>query len=110
MAIERRPFEIDPLTGDRIWFHYDHADDTFTIERVGNVGQTLDAAKRAYNDAPSSWRGDVHHICDIPAVIVEDLIKQGILYGPSRIRDMKRFNAWLNDRDSRSFRFRPGRV
>lgn len=110
MAIERRPFDVDPLTGDRIWFHYDHSDDSVTIERVSDVEPILEASKRKFNDAPSNWKGDVHHIAEIPMVIVEQLIKQGILYGPGRVRDMDRFKAWLNDRDNRMFRTRPGRV
>jgi len=110
MAIERRRLSRDPLTGDITYFHYDHADDSITIERVGDLEPFLESNKRAFNDADSGWKGDTHWVCDIPPIIVQDLIKQGILAGPTKIADEKRFAAWMNDRDTRSFRRKPGRV
>lgn len=101
---ESRLLDIDPLTGAIETFHYDDVDDTFTIQRTEDVSPLIEHNKAIDSMTPGGWKGDVHRVASIPAVIVTELREKGILNNPERLR------AWLNDSDNRVFRTRPGRV
>lgn len=103
MAHERL-FDIDELTGAVETFSYDENDETFTIARSEDVEPLIEMNRYIANETPSNWRGDMHRVASIPAVIVEELQRKGILNDPERLRH------WLNDRDNQVFRTRPGRV
>lgn len=90
-------------------FYFDQETGGFTIETTQDVTPLLDAAHAMDMDAPVRW-GEWSHVAVLPNVIIQGLIQQGILGPGGAIQDDVRFRAWLNDRDNRLFRTRPGRV
>ena len=90
--------------GITTFFHYDPHTEGFTSEDVQDAEPTIELNKLQMNEVSSGWKGDLHHVARIPLVIYENLRKAGIL------EDRKKFRAWLNDRDQRAFRTRPGNV
>lgn len=99
-----RLFDIDPLTGAVETFHMDDDADHFTINRAEDITAIVEHNKWLDNATPGNWRGDMHRVASIPAVIVQELQQSGILRDPERLRE------WLNDPDNRVFRTRAGRV
>lgn len=102
----RRLLDKDPLTGTKSVFHYDHEDDSFVIETVTDVEDVVEINKAAYNERAGTRFGEglAHHVAQIPATIWWDLKRRGIADDPKALK------AWLNDRDNRAFRTRPGRL
>ena len=97
--------------GDRFFnrqrvYHYDNADEIATIETRQDVSDLVRYTKEMYanTDERAKWHDGFNHVASIPANIYWDLHKQGI------VQDEERFKAWLNDRDNRVFRTRPGRI
>lgn len=84
--------------------HYDTETEGFTIETVQNLDDILDENQARRSMENGNWRGDMHHVAQIPNVILMKLHKEGIL------RDKKRFLAWLNERDNQAFRTRRGHL
>lgn len=103
-----RFFDHDPLTGAVEYYHYDLETKGFFIERRMDVEPIVEVAKALSNDAADNWRADMHHVATLPDVITMKLMKAGILAGPGKVLDQKRFKAWLNDRDNRMWRTKPG--
>lgn len=106
---DRRLFEADPLTGITEYFHYDPETDGFAIEYVQDVEPILELSKTLYNGAPLRW-GEFNHVKHIPKVFMIELAKQGIITSGGNILDEARFRQWLNDRDTKWLRTRPGQV
>lgn len=104
-----RLFDADPLTGLVQYFHFNPDDDSFAIETVQDVEGIIEVNKAVANDAPLRW-GEFSHVASIPQVIMMRLAKDGIVSPGGAILDESRFRAWLNDRDNRAFRTRPGVV
>lgn len=104
---DRRFFDYDPLLGHTEYFHYDPETDGFAIETVADVEPLIEVNKYLHNNAPLRW-GEWSHVATLPSVIVTQLINEGILAGPGKVIDRDRFKKWLNDRDNRAFRTRPG--
>lgn len=102
--MESRLLDIDPLSGAVETFHYDEAEDLFHIETVEDITPLIEHNKYLANCTPAGWKGGMHRVATIPASVVTELRKQGIL------GDMERLRAWLNERDNLVFRTRPGRV
>lgn len=102
--METRLFDFDPVFGVRRWFHYDHATDQFTIETEQDISLMREVNTARFNDAPSDWRGDMHLVASIPLNIYMELKEKGIA------DDQEALRRWLNDRDNRVFRVRPGVV
>lgn len=104
--IETRLLDFDPETGKTSWFHYDHSDDSYTIETTEEQQPLLDVNKAQFNDAPETgrYKGSRRKIASLPMILYFQLQRDGILDDP------KRFRAWLNDRDNQYFRTTPGRV
>ena len=111
MSTGARLFSEDPVTGIKKWFRYNEAssgkesEDTFSIETTQDVTSIVDHAKSCYNsvDERARW-GEGQHVASIPISVWQDLKKRGIA------DDQAKFKRWLNDRDNRVFRTRPGRV
>lgn len=102
-----RVLDRDDFNGVTTMFHWDEADQKFYIEEKMDVEPLIDYAKASYNgfDERARWGNDpLHHVAALPPVIYADLQKKGILDDPDRLK------AWLNDRDNRMFRTRPGRL
>lgn len=108
--MERRLLSMDPQTGITRWFHYDHTNDTFTIETEQRVDDIVDRTKSSFNstDERARW-GDGQMVASIPLSIYYDLKRQGII-DPEGDPSGKKLAKWLNDADNRAFRTRPGRV
>lgn len=104
-----RLFDVNPHLGTTEWFHYDPDTDGFVLETVQDVEPLIEQNKDLFNNAPLRY-GEWSHVAALPTVIVMLLAKQGILSASGAILDDQRFRAWLNDRDNRAFRTRPGRV
>lgn len=103
----RRLLRSDPITRASSTFHEVPGDEgAFVIESAQDIEPTLVENRIIRNrfDERSDWKGDFHKIASIPNVILFDLKRRNIL------DDDKKFKNWLNDRDNRMFRTRPGRV
>lgn len=96
---------------ERVYFDADR----IVTETVQDFRPTAERNKFEYNhyDGTSkskAWRKDMVHVARVPLVVLEELVKQGILTRGYKIRDDARFDNWLNDPDNRMFRTLPGRV
>jgi len=112
--MDKRLFDYNPTFGITRWSYYDPEKDLFHIEAVQDVAPVMEQNKALFNsvDENARWHDGLHKVATIPLHILEDLIQKGVLV-PGRDGDgegNKRFKAWLNDRDNRFFRVRPGRV
>lgn len=88
-------------------FHYDQMSDETFVETVQDVEGIIEQNKRDFNDAPTTFRRDgveFHHTARIPEVIANELMRQGILQDPVRLK------KWLNDPDNRFMRTKPGHL
>jgi hypothetical protein len=99
-------FDFDPVTGVKKMWHYDADKDEAIIENIVDATEIIEQNKVAFNqmDEKANWKGDMHHVAQIPMALYYDLKAQGI------VDDPKRMKAWLNDSDNRFFRTRPGTV
>jgi len=92
-----------------------HADGDggLVFETRQDVSGIVEANKREFNqyDERAKWSDEVYgnKVASIPLTVIDDLNKQGIMRG-FHILDEKRFRHWLNERDNRVFRTRPGVV
>jgi hypothetical protein len=98
--------DYDPVMKIKRVFHYDEVEDAFHIETLQDVTGIAEHAKtlNAQKDERASWKGDMHLVASIPMTVYAELEAKGIT------RDEKAFKKWLNDRDNRVFRTRPGQV
>lgn len=105
MAIEKRLFDVDPLTGARQFFYHDEETDETVIETVQDLDPLFEFNAQSFNaiDERARW-GDGKTVARLPLNVYMDLKQKGI------IDDQRKFRAWLNDRDNLKFRTRPGRV
>jgi hypothetical protein len=99
-------FDFDPVTGTKKIWHYDGDKDEAIIETVMDASSVVDDNKALFNqfDERSNWKGDMHHVAQIPMALYYDLKSKGITDDPARMK------AWLNDPENRYFRTRPGTV
>lgn len=99
------PFSTDIWAGIQNRYHED-ADGETVIETFQDVECVVEEAKAKYNsfDERSPWKGELHQVAEIPMTILIELQRKGIM------EDQKAFRKWLNDRDNRVFRTRPGKV
>jgi hypothetical protein len=111
--MERRHLDTNPLDGGVKTFWFDDAEDKFHLNYEVDLQPHIDLTQEAYKEAPSDWKGDSvlgHHVAAIPLVLLPELEKKGIMTAGGRIMDSAKLKEWLNDRDNRAFRTRPGRV
>lgn len=86
------------------------------VSTKADVQPLVDRNKRSFADAPERFgNGAFHKVADIDANTVENLARSnGIPFGELIRCDTDRAAAawtrFLNDRDTRAFRTRPGRV
>lgn len=102
--------EHDAFTGIVTHSFYDPDQDQFVRERVQDVEGLLEQNKRLYNAAPDKFGGDLVEVADIPMVVVEQWMKEGLNIFKSDPETRKRVREKLNSPDFRLFRTRPGRV
>lgn len=101
---DRRVIDHDEFTGITSYYNFDPVTEDITIEEVSDVETVLEASKALMNSRSGGFKGDLRHVAHIPAVIMNQLMRDGIAQDPERLK------AWLNDRDNSLFRTRPGRV
>lgn len=106
-ATTTRLLDHDPDSGITEYYHFDPHTHGFTIETVQDVTGILETNQRLWNDAPLRF-GEWSHCARVPMVMFQELAKQGITTAAGAILDEDRFRRWLNDRDNRAFRTRPG--
>jgi len=80
-----------------------------TIKQEQDVSELIEANKQEYNNADTKWSDRLfgNKVASVPFAAIDKLNKQGIMKG-YEVLDQKRFFAWLNDRDNRFFRTKPG--
>lgn len=98
-----RPFGTDVQAGTQSLYHEDH-DGSITIETFSDVECVVEMTKANYNNKreKSPWTGDFHHVASIPIIVALQLERDGIM------ADEKAYARWLNARENRVFRSRPG--
>lgn len=106
--MDTRVFGVDPMTKiTRLW-HTDRATGDVKFETKQDVEDILDANKAEFNGhaKQAPWKGEWHKVASIPLSVYWDLQRRGI----HPATDPVAFKRWLNDKDNRVFRTRPGRV
>ena len=103
----KRVLDYDPATGITQWFHLDEATGDIGLETKQDVTAVIESTKGAFNqtDERKPWKGDVHKVASIPKIIYEELAKKS-----HNFKDQRVIRKWLNGKDNRVFRTRPGRV
>jgi hypothetical protein len=104
------------LGGGRVRsFHRE--DDKVVVSTSTDVESLVEANKRQYNDAPERFGdGTFHRVADIPHDEIENLWRRSGLsfqefMNPSTSPEAAGvWSRFLNDRDKRAFRTRPGNV
>lgn len=104
MTIHTEVLEVIPETGTTVYFHWDDRTEEVTIENVQDLELLIEYNKTLRNVTEGRWKGDFHHVAQIPTTVLWDLQQKGILDDPER------FTRWLNDRDNQVFRTREGRI
>ncbi len=103
----KRVLDYDPATGITQWFHYDEATGDIGLQTQQDVTAIIEGTKGAFNpvDERAPWKGDVHKVASIPMSIYHELAKIS-----NNFKDERVIRKWLNDKDNRVFRTRPGKV
>ena len=71
----KRLLDISPW-GDPSYFTYDHSDDTYTIERVQDVGAIIENNKQLQNDTDGySPSRDIRSVASVPFTVFEGWLK-----------------------------------
>ena len=96
--------ERDSFTGTEQNFYYEPIEDSYLIVNEQDVEPVVERNKAIQQHETSGWKGDWHLVGSIPAVVMEDLHRKGILY------DRKAMTKWLNDSDNRAFRTKVGHL
>lgn len=106
-----RFFDHNPDTGITEWFIGDDETGGFTIQSQQDVEPLLERNRALWNNTEKhSKYGEWTRIASIPAVVIMELNKKGILRMDGSILDDKKYRDWLNDRDNLLFRTRAGKV
>lgn len=102
----KRLFDTDPVTKTSRVFHWNESDESFHIETLQNVSDTVELTQAEFNamDERAPWKGDIHQVGRIPLNKVAELERLGIW------RDDEALRRWLNDPENRAFRTRPGKL
>lgn len=97
--IERRLLDIDPVTGIREEYLYDHAEDVAYLLHYQDVSKIIDlaTAERNEGDKHGRWRGDMVKVASLSLVDCLELQKIGLMDKGYRIRDEAAFQVWLNE-------------
>ena len=103
----RRVLDSDPATGITQWFHFDDVTGDFGLETQQDVTALIESTKGAFNQMGERepWKGDLHKVAPIPMSIYHELAKIS-----HNFKDQRAIYKWLNDKDNRVFRTRPGRL
>ena len=103
----KRQLDYDSATGITQWYHFGEITGDVGLETQQDVAAVIESTKGAFNpvDERAPWKGDVHKVASVPMVIYHQLAKIS-----NNFKDQRVIRKWLNDKDNRVFRTRPGRV
>ena len=103
----KRVLDYDSATGITQWYHFDEATGDVGLETQQDVTAVIEGTKGAFNpvDERAPWKGDVLKVASVPMVIYHQLAKIS-----NNFKDQRVIRKWLNDKDNRVFRTRPGRL
>ena len=103
----KRQLDYDSATGITQWYHFDEITGDVGLETQQDVAAVIESTKGAFNpvDERAPWKGDVHKVASVPMVIYHQLAKIS-----NNFKDQRVIRKWLNDKDNRVFRTRPGKV
>jgi len=105
----KRVFSVDPLTKTAD-IATDDGEGGLIITTTQDCTDIVENNKAQYAQTDEKTRyGDWAKVASIPLSVFQELNKLGICKGFA-VTDQKKFKAWLNDPQNRSFRTRPGRV
>jgi hypothetical protein len=105
--MDSRLLDIDPVIGASTILHID--DDKIVAEERQDVEALLDSATRRFNsfDERARYANALNHIGFIPLNIFFEIRHRA---RGDKQEEQRLMREWLNDRDNRKFRTRPGRV
>lgn len=99
-----RFFDHDDFTGITEHFIYNPEDDSFSIKtQQENESQILEYNAELRKGSRERF-GEWDRVAHVPAVVMAQLKRDGILDDPARYR------KWLNDSSNKMFRTREGKV
>jgi hypothetical protein len=100
----QRLLSFDPITKTRHVFHWDPVEETSTIHSEQDVTACLELSQAEYaaTDERAPWKKDMQKVASIPMNEVGELMRSGVWF------DDQALKKYLNDRDRRRFRTRPG--
>lgn len=88
-------------------------DGKLVVGHFNDVEPLLEANKRAYNSASTSWKGDLHHVARIDSVMVPLFMEEFNCTYRQLVCDpdiRKKLIAKLNSNDYRFLRVKPGKL
>ena len=91
--------------------HSDDSEGKIHIETTQDVQPVLEENKIRRNLGEFHNKiKDWYHAASIPLVVVQQLVKKGIMHPHGAVKDKARFKKWVNDPDNRAFRIWQGNV
>ena len=91
--------------------HSDDSEGKIHIETTQDVQPVLEEIKIRSNLGEfHNKKKDWYHAASIPLVVVQQLVKKGIMHPHGAVKDKARFKKWVNDPDNRAFRIWQGNV
>ena len=91
--------------------HSDDSEGKIHIETKQDVQPVLEENKIRSNLGEfHNKKKDWYHAASIPLVVVQQLVKKGIMHPHGAVKDKARFKKWVNDPDNRAFRIWQGNV
>ena len=99
----------NPYSKIREWLYHDPHTGAIAIETEGDVEDIVEDAKGRYNmvDENERWREGYNHVASIPLQVIDKIRREK---GVNLLTDRRALREFLNDKDNRAFRTRPGRV
>ena len=91
--------------------HSDDSEGKIHIETTQDVQPVLEENKIRRNLGEfHNKKKDWYHAASIPLVVVQQLVKKGIMHPHGAVKDKARFKKWVNDPDNRAFRIWQGNL
>ncbi|MEE8327222.1 MAG: hypothetical protein V3R32_00320 [Nitrosomonadaceae bacterium] len=91
--------------------HSDDSEGKIHIETTQDIQPVLEENKIRRNLGEfHNKKKDWYHAASIPLVVVQQLVKKGIMHPHGAVKDKARFKKWVNDPDNRAFRIWQGNV
>ena len=106
---KKLPIENTGIT--KTILHSDDSEGKIHIETTQDVQPVLEENKIRRNLGEfHNKKKDWYHAASIPLVVVQQLVKKGIMHPHGAVKDKARFKKWVNDPDNRAFRIWQGNL